>query len=213
MLVVHTGNASRHVPSFCLVSHPRWPPCRIPEALGPALLRGAAGCVSPVSQRVRGRSHRSPRVSPNHIKSQDVFSAVSRPVWTGWSLMLGGRRRHRRFNLLFQGSPSAFEPLGSRAVEGICFLIRLRFKGESVKDGVWGFVLQMLFHGKGSTYIACMQKGVCRINRLVQKTMRNKVPSHAEINFKGKTHLLFFHVSTHLFSSSSFVKKSKIFNN
>lgn len=70
------------------------------------------------------------------------------------------------------------------------------------------------FGRKGWECAKSLPKGISRINPLVHKTVRSKVPSGTVTwdKLKEKPTFFFFWVSTHLFSSSSFVKKNKMFN-
>lgn len=151
MLVVHTGNASCHVLSFCFVPPSPMTPVSHPlRPRAPALIHGAAGCISPVSQHVHGQSHRSPcGWSPPATSKCKRFWRRSH----GWSGRGGrlrlehwkqGRHCHLKNSSVFPRKSISTWPLGSQGVEGICFLIGVYFRGENVKEGVWSLILQIL---------------------------------------------------------------------
>lgn len=207
------------------MSHP-------PRPRAPALIRGAAACISPVSQHVHGQSRRSPWVSPNHIKPQDILATVSRPVWIGrscvaWALEARtvlsfeefihlSKKVHRHLTVRVMGSwgylLSHWTPLqrGKAWRKGFgapsCKSFPVRCPGGAVRLPSVGRVQRVLYVRKrgfaGSTSWATKPWGA-----------KSQVALSSETNFRGKTHLLFFWVSTHLFSSSSFIKKNKMFNN
>lgn len=235
MLVVHTGNASCHVLSFCFVPPlPNDTRVASPEAPGPS--------ADPWSSwlhltRVPARSWTVSSlslwlVSHSHIQLQEILATVSRLVWTG--------RSFEAWALEARKTPS-FE-------EFVCFSKKVHQHLTIRVTGSWGYLLShrtLLQRGErerrglephpadpskcsapmGAALLASVgrvgpalyvhEKGIAGSTSWSTKPWgaKSRVALSPETNFKGETHLPFFRVSTHLFSSSSSRKKNKMFNN
>lgn len=201
------------------VSHPLRPQSRrLRPSRVPARSRTVSWLSSGLSQQIRLGA---------------ASAAVSLPVWTGRSVEAWAREARKMLSVeeLVCFSKKTHQPLAVRVAagcEGVCFPIGLHFCEESVKKGGVGALslkLSPVRCPSGSCaagllrrvgHASCVRKkGFARPTSWSSKPWGAKfqVMLSPEANFKGKTHLPFFWVSTHWFSSSSFIKKNKMFNN
>lgn len=139
--------------------------------------------------------------------SGGFVDSLYRAVGWGWST---GRKEYmviQGISPLFQGNPSVL-PFGVRSWG-------LHPAAPSQCSALMGMMVLLALVGRAGNLHCTLPKGVCRISTLVHKTVRSKVPTGTVTwdKLKEKLTFFFFGVSTHLFSSSSFVKKNKMFNN
>lgn len=215
MLVVHTGNASCHVRSSCFVVPPsQWLWCHIPWSLDPWAPRPCPssfmdGQISSLSLSVP-----QPHPSTKYF-SGGFMDSLCRAV--EWGLSTGSKDDTvtQGINPLFQGSPSVL----LIGVTG-CYLLS-HWTVSKLEGSCSSFPVQCPvgngaagFGRKGwECALHPCQKGF-PASTLWSTKLRSKVPSSIVTwdRLKEKRTFFFFRVSTHLFSSSSFVKKNKMFN-